>query len=112
MPESRIPASAGQYHGELRLTRDGMSFVPVTTRDGQQMCLGLAGWHLPWSDVAGIERVASRRGLIASEPGGDVRVHFDDFSRYVTVVIHGSLREFFDSSDELAAASTRLRAVA
>jgi hypothetical protein len=110
MPESRLPASAGQFHGELRLTREGMTFIPVTTRDGMQMCLGLSGWHLGWTEIAGIERVASRRGLVSSEPGGDVRVHYDDFSRYVTVAVHGSLRELFSSSDSFIVATRRVAA--
>ena len=113
MPETRFPASAGQYHGELRLTTEGLAFIPVTTRDGDQMCLGLSGWHLDWHEIAGIERVGIRRGLAPTQPSGDVRVHYDESARFVTVAIHGSLQMFFDAADSCAAAATTpTRAVA
>jgi len=93
MHDSRIPATAGDYHGELRLTLDGLSFVPVTTRRGNQMVLGVTGWHLAWRKVAGIERVGP----------ADIRVHYDDLTRFVAVAIHGSVQEFFRDVDALIA---------
>ncbi|MCW2973112.1 MAG: hypothetical protein JWN72_1385 [Thermoleophilia bacterium] len=103
MPETRYPATAGQFHGELRVTHEGIEFVPITTYDGRQMCLGLTGWGFRWSDVAGLERVAARSGLRPGEPGGVVRVHYDGCARFVSVTIHGSLRAFFEATDALAA---------
>jgi hypothetical protein len=112
MPTTRFPASAGQYHGELRVSGAGLEFVPVTTFDGLQMCLGLDGWRLPWAEVAGIERVEARRGVVPGESGGLVRVHYDSCARFVSVVVHGSLREFFDAADAGAAVAEPMRAVA
>lgn len=99
MPDTRIPASVGAHRGELRLTPRGLAFVPVTSREGDQMCLDLSGWHLDWSDVVGLERVMSRPG--------DVRVHHDAAARFMTVSIHGSLQGFFDAADaQIAAAAS------
>ena len=111
MPTTRFPASAGQYHGELRLSDAGLEFVPVTTADGAQMCLGLDGWRLRWSEIAGLERVERRRGLRPGASGGLVRVHYDACARFASVVIHGSLRAFFEEADALAAAAAMPLAV-
>lgn len=100
MPDHRVPASAGQFHGELRLADDGMTFVPVTTRDGDQMVLAVGSWRLDWRDVAGIERVDGR---------GNLRVHYDDASRFLAVRIHGSMQDLFAAADAFAAAANEGR---
>ncbi|MCW2925086.1 MAG: hypothetical protein JWM98_2490 [Thermoleophilia bacterium] len=103
MPESRVPASAGQFHGELRLTSEELVFVPVTLRSNDQMVLGVGGWSLAWHEVAGLERLGARRGLEGRDTGGDVRIHHAPSGRSVVVAIHGSLRDFFRSADSFLA---------
>lgn len=102
MPEHRFPATAGQFHGELRLSSDGVTFVPVTTREGDQMVLGVDGWQLGWDDVAGFERV---------DAFGNLRLHYDGASRFVRVRVHGSgtMRELFAVADQLVATSVAQR---
>lgn len=104
MPELRVPATAGAFHGELRLTRDGIDFVPVSTREGDQLVLGVRGWHVGWEQLAGLERVAGS--------GGDVRIHYDGAARCVAVRVHGSLQELFGCCDEFLAARPHARDVA
>jgi hypothetical protein len=89
MPQVRFPASDDRRRGELRLTDDGMTFIP------DQRGMTLDGWHLAWSEVAGIERVTG--------PGGKVRVHYDDCLHFQPVTIHDSLRQFFAIIDVVLA---------
>jgi hypothetical protein len=89
MPQVRFPASDERRRGELRLTDDGMTFIP------DQRGMTLDGWHLSWSEIAGIERVAG--------PGGKLRVHYDDCLHFQAVRIHESLRQFFALVDAFVA---------
>jgi len=102
MPETRFPATAGQYHGELRVNDDAIEFMPLAAADGMQLVLGVQGWRFTWAEIAGLERGADRRGPAPDDPSGVVRVHYDGCARFKQVTIHGSLREFFAAADAVA----------
>jgi len=108
MHDTSFAATSGQYQGELRVTRDGLAFLPVMTFDGSQMVLGIQGWQLAWNEIAGLERVAKRGGLRPGEPGGTVRVHYDGAARSFPVLVRASLRSFFDAIDAQVAAVSRV----
>jgi hypothetical protein len=103
MSEHRFSASVGSARGELRITPDGLAFVPSAVERDGQLTMDLRGWAFDWHQVDGIERVgASRVQSREGVRGGALRIHYAGYLRYVTVQIHEQLEPVFEAVDSVA----------
>lgn len=100
MEQARFPARVGRSDGSLQLTSNGIEFVPEHARDGDQLGFSWDGFHLDWRDVDDVERVLKPRGARpAAGPGGQIRIHHCDCTRFVTVTVQAELSSFFAAFD-------------
>ena len=105
MPEYRFSASVGASRGELRITAEGIEFIPSGVERNGQLMMDLRGWAMTWDDVADIERVGAGRVQSRTGRSGALRVHYDGYLRFITVEVHEQLEPVFDAVDQLTQAA-------